>query len=124
MLSRPFRVRFDGRHDISGIHDALGPIGQFLIVYTGVGGRDDDEVESCDRWSGPRYGFGSCPLRVFACRPDDGHMRIVIGDDGAALLEFFEQSITWRLAFVVNIGLVGKTEDKDSAPFDRFSVTH
>ena len=94
----------------------LGPIREFLIVYTGVGGRDDHKIKSRDGWSGPRHGFGPRPLRVFARRADNRYMRIVIGDDGAALRKFFKQSITRRLAFIVNIGLIGKTKDKNSAP--------
>ena len=48
VLSFPDLSRWDldRRHDIAGIHDALRPIREFLIVDTGVGGRDDDEVES------------------------------------------------------------------------------
>ena len=65
--------------------------------------------------------FVSRPVRMLTSRADDGYMRIMIGDYGSALFELLEQAITRRFTFIVNVRLVGQTEDEDSASFDGLS---
>lgn len=55
---------------------------------------------------------------MLARQSDDGHMWVVIDDDGAALLELFEQTIAGRLALVVDIRFVGQAKNKNSASLD------
>jgi hypothetical protein len=59
---------------------------------------------------------------MFACRSNDRHVRVAISDDGSALFELLQQSITRRFPFVVDVWFVGKTEDEDSASFDSLAA--
>ena len=50
-------------------------------------------------------------------------MGIMIGDNRSALLELLEQPIARGFTFVVDVRLIGQTEDKNPASFDSLALT-
>ena len=93
-----------------------------MIIDASMGRRDDNEIEPLDCSLVPWNGFGSGPLRVFACWANHGHIRIVISHVGAALRKFLEQPVAGRLPFVIHVGFVGKAEYKNPTAFYRFAL--
>ena len=57
---------------------------------------------------------------MLAAGANDGHMRIVVGDLRAALLEEVEQHVAGRLAVVVYVRLVGQANDENLAAVEGF----
>lgn len=59
-------------------------------------------------------------FRMFAGFGDDGNERVVVVDQSPGCFEFFNQDIAGRLPVIVDIRLVGETENENFAAIDGF----
>ena len=105
-------------HCIPGVDDEIGVVGDGLEIESGVVGGDDDGVLGGEGFRVEGQGGGAGPVHVLASRADDGDMRIVVGDSGAEFLEAIHEREGWRFTHVVDVGLVGETEQQDAAAVD------
>src|SRR5439155_7708719 len=74
-------------HSVACIDDALGPVGQLMIIHLTMRGSDDDCIERSDCFLVPVDGFDACPMSMFTCGTNDRDIRIVISYLGAAAMK-------------------------------------
>ncbi len=67
-----------------------------------------------NRFTVPLHGFRPGPMRMFARRADNRHVRIVIRNSRAARLQQIHQHVARRFAVVFHICLVGEAEHQNS----------
>ena len=84
----------DLSHDVAGIDDALGPIGQFLVIHGLVVGGDQDGIAALEHLTAPDDRLRAGPVRMLAGWPNDRNIGVVIAHFGAQRFEQIHEHIT------------------------------